>query len=165
MPLEQDARLARGGMRLRVLAERNQALDPAVERPRHVHVASRASKQLGRGVVVFERPRVFAANEAHMPLRPDGARPRQVVVERVGDRSRGQRQSIGLLHVHPREPHDASVQLFDHGGIDQVAVAAKEAGARARRADSGELIDQHVARLRPAWHLRSPGLRASAGDA
>src|SRR6185436_19335884 len=70
--------------RLLVLAQGNEALKRAVERPRHVHVPSRAPEQLCRRAITLQRLPVLTADVPHVTGCPQALCPAAVVVELVG---------------------------------------------------------------------------------
>ena len=114
------------GERLLVLAEGNQALKRAVQRPRHVHFPSRAPEQLRRRVVVFQGLVVLAADEPDVTDGSQALRPAAVVVEFFGHPCRRLRQAVRPLHVDPRQPHDTGVQAFDDGRLPELRCAGEE---------------------------------------
>ncbi len=131
--LEDQSRLPGRRERLLVPAEGDETLQRAVQRARHVHVPSRAPKQLHRRVVVFQGLVVLAADEPDVTGGSQALRPAAVVVELVGDPSRRVRQAVGPLQVDPRQPHDAGVQVFDDGRLPELRCAGEESSrARAR---------------------------------
>src|SRR5687767_2695694 len=123
MPLENQSRLSGRGERLLVLAEGNETVKRAVQRPRHIHVPSRSAKQLHRRVVVFQGLAVLAADESDVTSGPPAMRPGAVVVNGFGQPGRRLRETVGALQVAPRQPHDAGIYAFDDGGVPELLVA------------------------------------------
>ena len=132
--------------RLVVPAQGDQALQRAVQRARHVDVASQRAETASRAAwwccnaTLVLAPGVMDVTDGSQALRAAA-----LVIELLGDPLRRLRQALRAVQVGPRQPHDAGVQPFDDGRRPRAAGAGEESCARARAVRTpASSIDQLV---------------------
>jgi hypothetical protein len=101
VPLEQASGFRGGRERFFVPAQRDQTLERAVQRARHVHFSSCLPEQPCRGVVILEGGPVLSPEEPHVPGRAQALRPAAGVIELLGNPLRRACQTVGALQVDP----------------------------------------------------------------